>query len=125
VVVAGFWVATVYFFPVPKSPATYPSEPMSLNAQGAVSQPAPTIAAPTVPSQASIAQKTVEACQEEWRAIRGAVPRTTTEKAYVAECRAGGATKEGVVIDRASNPSTSSPIIEPVRKFWRSSWPDR
>jgi hypothetical protein len=30
-----------------------------------------------------------------------------------------------VVIDRASNPSTSSPIMEPVQKFWRSSWPDR
>lgn len=38
-------------------------------------------------------QKTVKACQEEWRANKAAnQAKGITEKAYVAQCRAGGAT---------------------------------
>src|SRR5262249_13086835 len=37
-------------------------------------------------------QKTVKACQEEWRANKDAnQAKGITEKAYVAQCRAGGA----------------------------------
>ena len=125
VVVAAIWVAIVYLFPAPRSsPATKASEPMSFNVQGAVTQPAPIVAAPTVPSQTSIAQKTVEACQEEWRAIRAAGQRTTTEKAYVAECQTGGATAQ-----TSPSPTTTALLpseggaqktVEACQEEWRA-----
>jgi hypothetical protein len=43
-------------------------------------------------SHAIAQQKTVRACQEEWRANKAANQANgVTEKAYVAQCRAGGA----------------------------------
>jgi hypothetical protein len=83
--------AADYFSPAPRSPVTKTSEPISLNVHGAVAQPAPIIAVPALPSQRWKAQKTIRVCQQEWRALRIANQRTTTEKAYVDECRAGGA----------------------------------
>jgi hypothetical protein len=79
-----------YFFPTPRSPTTDDLEPISLNG-GAVAQPAPIIAAPAVRSQGWRAQKTIKVCQDEWRALRAANQRTTTQKQYVAECQTGGA----------------------------------
>jgi hypothetical protein len=93
VVVAAIWVAVVYLFPpVPKSPAPTPPEQKSFNVRDAVAPLAPTAAAPILPSQDSTTRKTVQVCQEEWRAMRAAGQRTTTEKAYIAQCRAGDAT---------------------------------
>jgi len=46
-------------------------------------------------SSATAQQKTVKACQEEWRADKAAnQAKGITEKAYVAECRGGGATAQ-------------------------------
>src|SRR5258707_8644815 len=46
-------------------------------------------------SSATAQQKTVKACQEEWRADKAAnQAKGITEKAYVAECRTGGATAQ-------------------------------
>jgi ribosomal protein L4 len=45
-----------------------------------------------VPSHTMAQQKTVRACQEEWRANKAAnQARGITEKAYIAQCRGGGA----------------------------------
>jgi hypothetical protein len=45
----------------------------------------------TVPAPAATPQKTVKACQEEWRANKDAnQAKGITEKAYVTQCRAGG-----------------------------------
>jgi hypothetical protein len=116
IVVAGIWVAIV-LFPTPKAPATKDSEPADL--QGAGAQPGLAIVAPTVPSEQSIAPKTVEQCQEEWRAIRAAGQKTTTEKAYVAGCRAGGAAAQ-------TEPTTTAPLpsfqksVEQCQEEWRA-----
>jgi hypothetical protein len=93
VVVATASALLVYLLPTPSSPETKASDPKSLNIQGAVAQPAPIIAAPAVQPQGGAAQKTVKACQEEWRALKAAnQAKGITEKAYVAECRGGSAT---------------------------------
>src|SRR5215475_7868093 len=50
-----------------------------------------TTAAPVAPPPAAGGQKTVRACQAEWRANKDAnQARGITEKAYVAQCRTGG-----------------------------------
>src|SRR5262249_8315298 len=89
VVVTGILAAKVYLhlFPGPTFSAADRQQPLS-NVEDAVAEPAPPIAAPPIPSQGRI-EKTVEACQEEWRAMRATGQRTTTEIAYVAQCRAG------------------------------------
>src|SRR5215468_4861341 len=47
--------------------------------------------APAAPPPAAGGQKTVRACQAEWRANKDAnQARGITEKAYVTQCRAGG-----------------------------------
>src|SRR5215468_6973320 len=47
---------------------------------------------PTSPAPTAGGQKTVRACQAEWRANKEAnQARGITEKAYVTQCRAGGA----------------------------------
>jgi hypothetical protein len=53
-------------------------------------------ARPAAPSpQAATGQKTVKACQEEWRVDKAAnQAKGVTEKAYVAECRASVATAQ-------------------------------
>jgi hypothetical protein len=49
------------------------------------------VASAVAPSQTLAQQKTIEACQQEWRANR-AVNQTNgiTEKSFVAQCRGGG-----------------------------------
>ena len=56
-------------------------------AGGAAAQPAPRFSVSAARSE-GITEKTVKLCQEEWRAMRVANQRTTTEKVYVAQCRA-------------------------------------
>jgi hypothetical protein len=119
--IEGMASAADYLFTAPKSPAT--SEPVSLNGHGAVTQPAPIMAAPAVPSQVWKAQKTVRACQKEWRAIRAANQRTTTEKAYVAECQAGGAAAQPPPTTTASAmsfPGLAQKIVNVCQEEWRA-----
>jgi hypothetical protein len=71
-------------------------------AGGSAAKPAPAPAAPaassssqkktaTAPAPAATQQKTVKACQEEWRANKDAnQAKGITQKAYVTQCRAGG-----------------------------------
>ena len=47
--------------------------------------------APTTPGQEAGTEKTIKACQEEWRTKRAANEISLTEKAYVEQCRAGNA----------------------------------
>ena len=110
-VVAGVWVANVYLFPAPKSRAADPEQP-SFSVQEPVVQPAPTIAAPTIPVEGSI-QKSVETCREERRAMRSASQRTTTEKAYVAQCRAAATATLPPVIASPTSPS-EPPVNSPA-----------
>jgi hypothetical protein len=119
--IEGMASAADYFFPAPKSPAT--SELVSLNGHGAVTQPAPIMAAPAVPSQVWKAQKTVRACQKEWRAIRAANQRTTTEKVYVTECQAGGAAAQPPPITTASAvsfPGVAQKTVKVCQEEWRA-----
>jgi hypothetical protein len=110
-----------YFFPAPKSPAT--AEPASLNSPGAVTQPAPIMAAPAAPSQVSKAHKTVRACQKEWRAIRAANQRTTTEKTYVAECQAEGVAAQPpriTTVSAVSFPAIAQKSVKLCQEEWRA-----
>jgi hypothetical protein len=97
--------AAEYFSPALRLPVTTKaSDLISLNVQRAVAQPAPIIAAPAVRFQGWKAQKTVQACQAQWRTLRIANQRTTTEKEYVAECRAGGVAAQLA-------PTTAAPAV--------------
>jgi hypothetical protein len=57
--------------------------------------------APTTPGPEAGTEKTIKACQEEWRTKRAANEISITEKAYVEQCRAGNAP--------ASPPATATP----------------
>lgn len=58
-------------------------------------------------------KKTVEACQEEWRANKAAnEANKITEKAYVANCRAGGVTAQPAAAPSAAAPAT--PAAKPA-----------
>jgi hypothetical protein len=85
-------------------------------------------------SHAIAQQKTVRACQEEWRASKAANQANgVTEKAYVAQCRAGGApaqttaapaapaapapaaTSTAAPAAPAPTPTAAAPPVRPVR----------
>jgi hypothetical protein len=54
-------------------------------------------------------KKTVKACQEEWQANKAAnQANKVTEKAYVAKCRAEGATAQPASAPPAAAPATTS-----------------
>jgi hypothetical protein len=79
---------------------------------GTAAQPAqqtPTAAAPPTPRTTSAAQqKTVKACQEEWRANKAAnQAKGITEKAYVAQCRAGESAAQPA--QQITTPPTAAP----------------
>jgi hypothetical protein len=116
--------AAHYFFPARRSPATNVSDLISFNVQGAVTQPAPIIAIPAVPSQGWKAQKTVKACQGQWRALRLANQRTTTEKEYVVECRAGGVGARPplarTVADAAPSQAAAQKTVKLCQEEWRA-----
>jgi hypothetical protein len=64
-------------------------------------------AAPVFPTQAATGQKTVKACQEEWRANKAANQANgVTEKAYVAQCRGGAAPATAAPAAPAAPPPT-------------------
>ena len=60
-------------------------------------------------------QKTVKACQEEWRANKAAnQAKGITEKAYVTQCRAGtAATTPPQAAPAAASPSKTTPSAAP------------
>jgi hypothetical protein len=54
-------------------------------------------------------KKTVKACEEEWQANKAAnQANKVTEKAYVAKCRAEGATAQPAAAPPAAAPATTS-----------------
>ena len=76
--------------------------------------PAPTAAAPTPmsppPAATNTGQKTAKACVEEWRADKaGFQAKGITQKAYVADCRAGTASTPAA----APPPTTATPAPNP------------
>jgi hypothetical protein len=77
--------------------------------------PAPTAAAPTPmsppPTATNSGQKTAKACAEEWRADKaGFQAKSITEKAYVADCRAGTVPTPAA----AQAPTAAAPAPSPV-----------
>jgi hypothetical protein len=70
-------------------------------------------------------QKTVKACQEEWRANKADnQAKGITEKAYVTQCRAGGATAQPAPGPAAPTPAPSASAPAPVKtaKACREEW---
>jgi hypothetical protein len=66
-------------------------------------------------SHAIAQQKTVRACQEEWRANKAANQANgVTEKAYVAQCRAGGAPAQTTAAPAARAAPTPAPTAAPA-----------
>jgi hypothetical protein len=77
--------------------------------------PAPTAAAPRpmapTPTATNAGQKTAKACTEEWRADKaGFQAKGITEKAYVADCRAGTASAPAA----APAPTATAPAPSPA-----------
>ena len=78
-------------------------------ASGVTAQPATPAARPASP-QAATGQKTVRACQEEWRANKATnQAKGITEKDYVVQCRAGGAAAQSP----PSTPAAQTPAATP------------
>ena len=68
--------------------------------------------APTSPGPEAGTEKTIKACQEEWRTKRAANEISITEKSYVEQCRAGnapGSPPATVTPAPASVPTTTTP----------------
>jgi hypothetical protein len=93
-------------------------------AGGSAAKPAPAPAASsssqknaaTAPAPAATQQKTVKACQEEWRANKDAnQAKGVTQKAYVTQCRAGGtAAAPAPVPTPAQTKTTTAPAPAPA-----------
>jgi hypothetical protein len=84
--------------------------------EGATNQPAATSPAPPPPSTNTAAQggKTAKECRAEWRANKAANQANgVTEKAYVAQCRAGVATTTPPT-PAAPPPSAAAPETSPT-----------
>lgn len=91
-------------------------------AGGSAAKPAPAPAASsssqkktaTTPAPAATQQKTVKACQEEWRANKDAnQAKGITQKAYVTQCRAGG-TAAAPALAPAQTKTTTAPAPAPA-----------
>jgi hypothetical protein len=71
-------------------------------------------------------QKTVRACQEEWRANKAEnQAKGITEKAYVAQCRAGGSTAQPAPAPAATpapTPSATTSASQKTVKACREEW---
>src|SRR5271165_3269415 len=69
-------------------------------------------------------QKTVKACQEEWRADKAAnQAKGITEKAYVAECRASGVIAQPITpAARPASPqiATGQKTVKACQEEWRA-----
>src|SRR5262249_6073906 len=114
--------AAAHFFPAPKSPATKAPDLISLNVQGTIAQPASIIAVPAVLSQGWKARKTVKACQVQWRALRMANQRTTTEKEYVVDCRAGAVGARPALARTNADAAPSQAITQKTVKLCQEEW---
>jgi hypothetical protein len=82
--------------------------------------PAPTAAAPPVrPNQAVEGQKTAKECREEWQANKAANQANgVTQRAYVDQCRAGGAPvapTAGPATPVAPAPTEAAPRVRPTQ----------
>src|SRR5262245_3822382 len=82
-----------------------------------------------LPAPVLAQQKTVKACQEEWRANKAEnQAKGITEKAYVAQCRAGGSAAQPVPPAPAARPaptpsaatSASQKTVRACREEWRA-----
>jgi hypothetical protein len=74
-------------------------------------------------SPALAQQKTVKACQEEWRADKAAnQAKGITEKAYVAECRGGGATAQPAAPPAGPAASPQAAAGQKTAKACRDEW---
>jgi hypothetical protein len=100
---------------------------------GAAAPPAPSAAAPpaTTPTPAansgSASQKTVKACREEWRANKAEnQEKGITERAYVTQCRAGGAASPSAAAPSTTTQTPANAAPEPQKTVracqeeWRS-----
>jgi hypothetical protein len=68
-------------------------------------------------------QKTIKACEEEWRANKADnQAKGITEKAYVTECRAGGASAQPAPATPAPAPSAAAPAPVKTVKACRDEW---
>jgi len=70
-------------------------------------------------------QKTVKACQEEWRADKAAnQAKGITEKAYVAQCRGGGATAQPAATPTSPaaspQPASGRKTVKACQEEWRA-----
>ena len=98
-----------------------PAQTTAAPAAPAAPAPAPTAAAPPT----SPTQKTVRECREEWRANKAANQASgVTEKAYVAQCRAGGAPAQTTAAPAAPAapapaPTAAAPPTSPTQKTVR------
>jgi hypothetical protein len=78
--------------------------------------PAPATAPPRVRTKTGEGQKTAKACREEWQANRaGNQASGVTERAYVAQCRAGGSPTAGPATSTAPAPTAAAPPVRPTQ----------
>jgi hypothetical protein len=80
-----------------------------------------------LPAPVLAQQKTVRACQEEWRANKAEnQAKGITEKAYVAQCRAGGSAAQPVPAAPAARtapiPSAAAPAPQKTVRVCRDEW---
>ena len=80
----------------------------------------------TLPAPVLAQQKTVKACQEEWRANKAEnQAKGITEKAYVAQCRAGGSAAQPASTPGAKpapSPSAATSAAQKTVKACREEW---
>ena len=91
-------------------------------AKGATAEPAAPPAKTAASPRAVAGQKTVKACQEEWRANKPTNQANgITEKAYVVQCRAGGTAAQSppptptAQTPTATPPSSAAPASPPIK----------
>src|SRR5260370_30906562 len=78
-----------------------------------------------LPSPVFAQQKTVKACQDEWRANKADnQAKGITEKAYVTQCRAGGASAQPAPgpVTPAPTPSAAAPAPVKTVKACQDEW---
>jgi hypothetical protein len=74
-------------------------------------------------SPALAQQKTIKACQDEWRADKaGNQAKGITEKAYVAECRGGGAAAQPAAPAAGPAPTAQGATGQKTAKACRDEW---
>jgi hypothetical protein len=87
-----------------------PTQPTAAPEPSIAPPPSPRATArPSRPAQTVAGQKTIKACQEEWRANKAANQANgITEKSYVDQCRAGGAPTQPTAAPAAPSPGRTA-----------------